>query len=158
MQTTILPVALAGLALAVAGCGGSSSSSSGSGSSSGSTSTQNANASSNAPYGTSSSSSSSGGGASALKLSADPNGGLRFTKTHLTAKAGTVSLVMTNPSSSGLSHGISVEGNGVDKDGPVAPSGKTSQVTAKLKPGTYTFYCPIQAHKAAGMKGVLVVR
>jgi uncharacterized cupredoxin-like copper-binding protein len=30
-------------------------------------------------------------------------------------------------------------------------------VTVKLKKGTYTFYCPVDGHKAAGMKGKLVV-
>ena len=36
---------------------------------------------------------------------------------------------------------------------------KTSTVSAKgLKKGTYTFYCPVDGHKAAGMKGELTVQ
>jgi uncharacterized cupredoxin-like copper-binding protein len=30
-------------------------------------------------------------------------------------------------------------------------------VTVDLKPGTYEFYCPVDGHKAGGMKGELTV-
>jgi len=92
-----------------------------------------------------------------LSLKADPAGGLTFAPTKLTAKAGAVTLVMDNPSTSGIQHGIAVEGKGVDKDGQIVAPGSTSTVTVTLKPGTYEYYCPIPAHKAAGMKGTLVV-
>ena len=127
------------LALAVAGCGGSSSSTP---------------AAANA-----SSSSSSIGKGHIFKLSADPGGQLRFTRATLTAsKPGTVTLVMANPSSAGMDHGIAIEGNGVDRDGPTVAPGKTSTVTASLKKGTYTYYCPVPGHKQAGMTGTLTVR
>jgi uncharacterized cupredoxin-like copper-binding protein len=154
-------LAATGLTLVLAGCGGSdSSSSSGSGSSS---SSKKASAPSAGGYGssgstTSSNASATSGGAGTVKLTADPNGGLKFTKTHATAKAGTVSLVMSNPGSTGEGHGIGIEGKGVDKDGPVVGPGKVSKISVKLKPGTYEFYCPIPAHKMAGMKGTLVVQ
>jgi uncharacterized cupredoxin-like copper-binding protein len=96
-------------------------------------------------------------GGSTITLGADPGGALRFTKTKLTAKAGTVTLVLKNPSSSGTQHGIAVEGKGVDKDGPTAAPGGTSKVTVDLKPGTYEFYCPVDGHKQAGMEGKLTV-
>jgi uncharacterized cupredoxin-like copper-binding protein len=31
-------------------------------------------------------------------------------------------------------------------------------VTAKLKKGTYVFYCSVPGHEQAGMKGKLIVR
>jgi uncharacterized cupredoxin-like copper-binding protein len=62
---------------------------------------------------------------------------------------------MTNPS--GLPHAIAVEGNGVDKDGQTVMKGGTSTITVTLKPGTYTFYCPVDGHRAAGMQGKLTV-
>ena len=62
---------------------------------------------------------------------------------------------MDNPSSSGKPHGIAIEGNGVDKDGQIVAPGSKSTVTVTLKAGTYEYYCPIPAHKAAGMKGTL---
>jgi plastocyanin len=89
-----------------------------------------------------------------VHLAAVP-GKLAFDTKSLKAKAGTVTLSMSNPSS--FPHGISVQGNGVDKDGKVVQHGGTSTVTAKLKPGTYTFYCPVPGHRQAGMQGTLTV-
>jgi plastocyanin len=80
---------------------------------------------------------------------------LAFNKKTLRAKHGTVTIVMTNPS--GTKHAIAIEGHGVDKDGKTVGKGGTSRVTVKLKKGTYTFYCPVDGHRAAGMKGKLVV-
>jgi uncharacterized cupredoxin-like copper-binding protein len=128
------------LPLVLAACGSSKS---------GTTST----AASSSP-GSASSSAGSGGGSSTEHLSADPSGALRFSTKTLHAKAGTVTLVMTNRSS--VPHAISVEGHGVDEDGPTVTGG-TSKVTVKLKPGTYEFYCPVDGHKQAGMEGKLVV-
>lgn len=146
---TAVPVlALAAGALAVAGCGSndkkSDSSGGGGGYSSGSSSKPNKSK----PAGT----------AGAVKLSADPGGKLAFTSNKYTAKAGKVTLDMKNPSSSGIGHGVAIEGQGVDKDGPVVDPGKSSTVTATLKAGKYEFYCPVPAHKAAGMKGTLTVQ
>jgi plastocyanin len=131
-------------ALALGGCGSSKKSAS-----SASTTPQGA-----APT---TSTSSPAAPAGAVRVSADPNGALRFTQTTLHAKAGTVTIVMTNPSSSGLMHGIAVEGNGVDKDGKVVAAGGSSTLRVALKPGRYTFYCNFGQHKQAGMKGTLVV-
>ena len=95
-------------------------------------------------------------GASSLQLSADPSGALKFDKDKLTAKAGKVTLDMANPSS--VPHAIGVKGNGVDKDGQVAQKGQDSKISVDLKPGTYTFYCPVDQHEQAGMKGTLTVK
>jgi uncharacterized cupredoxin-like copper-binding protein len=92
-----------------------------------------------------------------LKLKADADGGLYFEPRKLKAKSGTVTLAMDNPSSTGKQHGIAVEGNGVDKDGQIVSPGSKSTITVTLKPGTYEYYCPVPGHKAAGMKGTLVV-
>jgi len=75
-----------------------------------------------------------------------------------TAKAGKVTIVMDNGSGDSLPHGIAVEGNGVDKDGPTVQPGAKSTVTVTLKPGKYTFYCPVPGHRAAGMMGTLTVQ
>jgi plastocyanin len=98
----------------------------------------------------------SSGAAQKLALAADSSGALKFDKTALTAKAGKVEIVMTNPSST--PHDVGVDGNGVDKDGPVVQGGKTSTVTVDLKAGTYAFYCSVGNHRAEGMKGTLTVR
>ena len=92
------------------------------------------------------------------KLSAAPNGQLKFSTKKITVAHGAVTLTMTNPRNAGIPHAISIEGKGVDKDGKTARPGGISKVSAKLKKGTYTFYCPIPGHEAGGMKGKLVVK
>jgi plastocyanin len=93
--------------------------------------------------------------ATTLTLSADSSGKLKFNKSKLTAKHGAVTIKMANPSS--LPHAVAVQGKGVDKDGKIVKKGGTSAVTVTLKKGTYSFYCPVPGHKAAGMKGTLTV-
>ena len=100
-----------------------------------------------------------GGQGEVLKLSADPGGQLRFTKSALTAaKPGKITLIMTNPSSAGMDHGIAVDGNGVDQDGPIVAAGSTSTLTVNLKKGVYSYYCPVPGHREAGMVGTLTVK
>ena len=76
-------------------------------------------------------------------------------ETTLEAPAGTVTLVMENPSA--LEHNIAVRGEGVDEQGEVVGQGDESSVTAELEPGEYEFYCSVPGHEAAGMKGTLTV-
>jgi uncharacterized cupredoxin-like copper-binding protein len=97
------------------------------------------------------------GGSSKVDFTAEESGGLKFNKKTATAKAGTVTLSMRNPSGNSLPHAIAVEGNGVDKDGKPVTAGGTSAVSVKLKPGKYTFYCPVDGHRKAGMVGTLTV-
>lgn len=134
--------------LALAGCGGSDEKSSGSSSSS---SGSNSSDSSGGGGGETASS----GGGETLKLAADKSA-LKFDKSSLTAKAGKVTLSMSNPSQ--LPHAVAIKGNGVDVDGKTVGNGETSTASTDLKPGTYTFYCPVPGHEAAGMKGTLTVK
>lgn len=127
-----------------AGCGGGSSGNDGGGSA--------------APATQASTTPSPSGGGSQLRIAASENGGLSFTKKTLSAQAGTVTITMDNPSGDTLPHAVAIEGNGVDQDGNIAQPGGTSKVSAKLKPGTYTFYCPVGSHRQAGMEGTLTVR
>jgi len=80
---------------------------------------------------------------------------IAFNHRTLTAKKGKVTLVMANPS--GLPHAIAVKGHGLNSKGKTVNKGGTSRVTVTLKKGTYTFYCPVDGHAAAGMKGKLIV-
>jgi len=92
-----------------------------------------------------------------IRLSANPKGKLMFNTKTLHAKAGKVTIVMSNPKTSGVAHGVAVQGNGIDKDSKFAKPGKSVSLTVTLKKGTYTFYCPVDHHHQAGMKGTLVV-
>jgi plastocyanin len=142
MKTLTLALALA--AVALAGCGSSNKEKAAS------TSTPTPTATATAATG-----GASAGGGQVVKLAADPSA-LKFDKSTLTAKAGKVTLSMANPS--GLPHAVSIEGNGVDKDGNTVQKGGTSTVTATLKPGSYEFYCPVDGHRQAGMEGKLTVK
>jgi uncharacterized cupredoxin-like copper-binding protein len=153
LGTRVSVGALALSALALSACGSSSKSSS---TSTPASTPAPAAAPSTTPSTSSSSSASASGGS--LALSAQESGGLSFDKTTLTAKAGKVTIVMDNGSGDSLPHGIAVEGNGVDKDGPTVQPGAKSTVTVTLKPGKYTFYCPVPGHRAAGMMGTLTVQ
>jgi plastocyanin len=125
--------------LVLAGCGGSSNSSS--------------STSSSTSSGGAASSGGGGGGGQQLSLQAD-KAQLKFNTTKLSAKAGKVTITMTNPSP--LQHDVSVKG-GVSAKGPVVGQGGKSTVTVTLKPGKYTFYCSVDGHEAAGMTGELDV-
>lgn len=152
MRRVLAGMAVLAAAAVIAGCGSSNKSSGGSSASSGggygSAPKTNSTA---APA-------SSASGGQTVKLAADESGGLYFNPRKLSAKSGKVTLVMSDPKSSGLAHGIAVQGNGVDKDGPIVPAGSSSTVQVTLKPGRYTYYCPVKAHHAAGMQGTLVVQ
>jgi len=97
-----------------------------------------------------------GGAGSTLKLSADPSGALKFDKSSLTAKAGKVTIKMDNPSP--VDHAVSISGNGANASGSTVGKGGVSTASANLKPGTYTFFCPVDGHEQAGMKGTLTVK
>jgi plastocyanin len=147
-------------AAALAGCGSSSSSSSTPSPSTPAASTPAASTptastpAASATTTTSSSPTNSAAAAQTLHVSAVP-GKLAFNTTKLTAKAGKVTIDMANPST--FMHGMAISGNGVKKVGPIVGNGGSSSVSMTLKPGTYTFYCPVPGHEAAGMKGTLTV-
>ena len=125
-------------ALALAGCGSDDNSDSGGGS----TSTP------------ASGSSGGGGGGSSVSLSAPQDGSKKFDQATVTAKAGTVTIKFSNPSS--VPHAVELEGNGVEKAGDVVTSGESS-FSLDLKPGEYTYYCPVGSHRDEGMEGKLTV-
>jgi plastocyanin len=95
-----------------------------------------------------------GGAKTTIALAADPGGALKFDKTELTAKAGSVTIDFDNPSST--PHAVAIEGDGVDVKGKTVTEGK-APVTADLKAGEYEFYCPVGTHAGQGMTGTLTV-
>jgi plastocyanin len=91
-----------------------------------------------------------------VRLSADPTGALSFATSTASSPAGDVELIMSNPST--IAHGIAIQGAGINNIGQVVGDGGTSTAVATLRPGTYTFYCPVPGHREAGMHGTLTVR
>jgi plastocyanin len=128
---------LAALALGIAACGGGGN--------------EAATTSSTPTTGTS-----GGGGGSTVKLAADPSGALKYDTTSLETTAGKVTIDFTNDSS--LPHNVKLEGPGVEDEGTDTVKGSSTSVTLDLQPGTYTFFCSVDGHRAAGMEGTLVVK
>jgi mono/diheme cytochrome c family protein len=91
-----------------------------------------------------------------IQINADPTGQLKFLASSATGKAGQVTLKMKNASS--VPHDIGVKGGGVNQVGSVVSNGGVSSVSLSLKPGTYTFFCSVDGHEAAGMKGTLTIK
>ena len=102
------------------------------------------------------SSSGGGGGGATVKIAADPSGALKFDTTSLEATAGKVTIDFTNDSS--IQHNVKIEGNGVEDEGTDTITGSSTSATLDLQPGTYTFFCSVDGHRAAGMEGQLVVK
>jgi plastocyanin len=140
-----LLLSAAALALGVAACGGSSSKTSSS--AAGTTSAAAAT----------SSSAAGGGGSSNLAIAANSSGQLSFDKKTLSAKAGKVTITMTNSSSVGHNITIQQGTNGSVLGSTPTFSGGSKSVTVNLKPGTYTFFCSVPGHRAGGMVGTLTV-
>jgi plastocyanin len=95
------------------------------------------------------------GGHSSLEIAADPTGLLRFDASSLKAKAGTVTITLTNNAQ--LEHNITIaQGTKVLGATPTFVGG-TRTVTLKLAPGRYVFYCSVPGHRQSGMEGTLTV-
>jgi plastocyanin len=96
-----------------------------------------------------------GGATTALKLAANPGGQLSYNTKQLAAKAGKVTITMTNMSP--IEHNVTIaKGNTVLGATPTFQGGSKT-LTLSLKPGTYTFYCSVPGHRQAGMEGTLTV-
>jgi plastocyanin len=100
-----------------------------------------------------------GGGSSSsssgtLSISAPADGTKKFEQADATATAGKVTVKFSNPSS--VPHGVTIEGNGTESASDVVTGADTS-FSVDLKPGKYTFYCPVGDHRAEGMEGTLTV-
>ncbi len=147
MKKLALTFGLAAVAsLALVACGGSSSS----------TSTPTTTAASSGGGG--GSSSGGGGASSSVSLAADPSQ-IAYDTTSLSAKAGNVTIDFNNPNSA-LGHDVCVQDPNGKKLGcsQVVTGGKTTLDLSNLKSGSYTFYCSVDSHEAAGMKGALTVQ
>ena len=95
------------------------------------------------------------GGTTTLKLLSAKTQ-LAYNKKTLKAHTGTITIVMTNPSSV-FQHDVAIKLNGKVHKSKLAGKNQTVKLTLTLKPGTYTFYCTVSGHAAAGMKGKLIV-
>jgi plastocyanin len=153
MRKLVVTIVLASVAaLALAACGSSSSSSS----STPSTSSAPAGGGGGGGAGGGGGGTASGGG-STVKIAADPSGALKYTTSSASATAGNVKVDFTNQSPVG--HDVTI----ADSSGKVLGqtsiiTGSNTSTSVNLKPGSYTFYCSVDSHEQAGMKGTLTVK
>lgn len=158
-KQSALLLSAAALALGVAACGGGSSSSSSGG---GGGTTAAATSSSAAATGTGTSASSgtssaAAGGSGAVAIAANPSGSLSYDKKTLSAKAGKVTITMTNMSPVGHNITIQQGTSGAVLGSTPTFQGGSKSVSVTLKAGTYTFFCSVPGHRAGGMVGTLTV-
>lgn len=95
-----------------------------------------------------------GGGSGGGEVAVAGTDALQFEPTSLTASAGTVTVELT--SRGATEHTFVIE----ELDDTLvveAAGGETATGTVELEPGTYTYYCDIPGHRAAGMEGELTV-
>jgi plastocyanin len=97
-----------------------------------------------------------GAAAGPLAVAADPGGQLKFDKTKLSARAGKATLQFDNPSQ--VAHNVGLELNGKKVASTQTVTQSKASLTTTLKPGSYTFYCSVDGHRQAGMKGTLTVQ
>ncbi len=134
------------VAAVLAGCGSSSSSSS-------------------APANSSAPASSTGSTSSAAPASSSAGGSqltLSETEFKITpasptvAHTGTITIAVKNTGA--ITHALSVQTpSGVVSTGNIAPGATATLKVNASKAGDYTFFCPIDGHRASGMQGVLIV-
>ncbi len=91
----------------------------------------------------------------ALKLAAESGGQLSYDTKQLAAKAGRVTITMTNMSP--LEHNVTIAKGSTVLGATPTFQGGSRTLTLNLKPGTYTFYCSVPGHRQAGMEGTLTV-
>jgi uncharacterized cupredoxin-like copper-binding protein len=77
---------------------------------------------------------------------------LKFQATQFTVPAGIIKITYT---SNGGNHTLAIDDPKYSSFLLMAPGGPTS-ATVLLKPGTYTIYCTIPGHRAAGMQATVI--
>ena len=91
-----------------------------------------------------------------VDLTAPEDGSLAFDPTSLEAPAGEVTISFTNPAS--VSHDVNIERDGENlAASDIIADGETSEASAELEAGDYTYYCSIPGHREGGMEGTLTV-
>ena len=99
-----------------------------------------------------------GGGGTTVKLAADPSD-IAYTTDSLSAKAGSLTIDFDNPNPA-IPHDVCVDSQSGSALGcsDEVTNASTTLALKNLKPGKYTFFCDVDAHEEAGMKGTLTVQ
>jgi VCBS repeat-containing protein len=72
------------------------------------------------------------------------------------SKTGSYEFKVTNNGT--VPHALEVQGNGIEqKTGTIAPGASATLSVTLSKTGSYDMYCPVDGHRAQGMKGSVTV-
>ncbi|HEX4187671.1 MAG TPA: PQQ-binding-like beta-propeller repeat protein, partial [Solirubrobacteraceae bacterium] len=95
--------------------------------------------------------------ASVINVEANPTGLLKFTESNLTGNTGNDTISFTN--NAPLEHDVVLinSTNKILGKTPIFVKG-TKSFDVKLAAGTYTYYCSVPGHRAAGMEGKLTIK
>jgi plastocyanin len=94
-------------------------------------------------------------GGETLKLAADPSA-IAYDTKQLSGKAGKVTIEFDNPSP--ITHDVCIDSpSGQEIGCSQTISEDSTSLSENLKPGKYTFFCSVDGHEAAGMKGTLTI-
>ena len=92
-----------------------------------------------------------------VDVAAAPDNTLAYEQSSLDAPAGEATFVLDNPAQ--IVHDFCIEdadGKEIGCTDQVAET--TTELTADLQPGQYTFFCSVAGHRADGMEGTLTVK
>lgn len=90
-----------------------------------------------------------------VQVAADPSGQIAYQQKSLSARAGRVTIQFTNQGP--VPHDVTIAQGARRIGGTSQITGSKTSATVTLRPGKYTFYCSVDAHRQAGMQGTLTV-
>lgn len=96
------------------------------------------------------------GAPTTLRLASDPSGRPAYDVDRLTAPAGQVTIRFANRSP--VPHNVTIAGGSGVVAATKTITAADAELTTRLSPGSYTFFCSVDAHRQAGMRGTLTVR
>jgi plastocyanin len=91
-----------------------------------------------------------------LALTADPGGDPTYDESEVAVRAGRIEVRLRNRSS--VPHNITIASDSDVVTATTTITGSDTATTANLQPGSYVFFCSVDAHREAGMEGTLNVR
>jgi plastocyanin len=106
--------------------------------------------------GTSSGAAATAARSSSVQLTADPTGQLAYDRKRATVQRGKFTLRLINRSHT--LHNVTIAKGAKVLARTKTIQGATTSATANLPPGDYVFFCSVDAHRQAGMQGMLTVR
>lgn len=90
-----------------------------------------------------------------LDVTSPESGDLVFEPAGLEARAGSITITYDNPSQVPHSIAIETQGQAIEESDTVTDD--TTEVSAELAPGQFTYFCTVPGHREAGMEGTLTV-